>query len=86
MKAKTKKNPVSKTLARLIEEVFAFFGEKKLKLAKKYPEACIASILMETKDSLPHVWKTLRDTMEYGTFSDAVQTARQLLDQEEKSE
>ena len=63
----------------LIEEVFAFYGERKVDLAKKDPEACLASLLRQIKEYLSEGSVTLEFAVETGTYESGVQDARQWL-------
>lgn len=72
---------LSKQTAQLVEEVFAHFGEKGRKKAVEDPEACLISMLTVIKKELPHVYATLRATIQRALYESHLEEAKRQQEQ-----
>ncbi|TSC72493.1 MAG: hypothetical protein G01um101438_577 [Parcubacteria group bacterium Gr01-1014_38] len=72
---------LAKATAQLVEEVFAHFGADAKQKAKENPEACLISMLTLIKKELPHVYATLRMSIELAPYDGYLQEAREKLEQ-----
>lgn len=81
MYSERKINMLSTATAQLVEEVFGSISEKARKKAQQDPEVCLISLLTVIKKHLPHVYTTLRTTVEMAPYDDYLKEARQKLKQ-----
>ena len=77
---------LSKTTAKLVEEIFTSFGgkdkrERNRKKAQEEPEVCLVSMLLVIKEELPHVYATLGMTIERAPYDDNLKEAREKLEE-----
>lgn len=77
---------VSRKLAKLIKEVFVYYGERKEKMAKNDPEGCLISLLLSIKEGLEDRWSVGIDTVvRRATYEENVNAVREKLKKHNRS-